>query len=193
ALYSVYFRENLGGDPGFWGVVTASGLIAGVLGHRYWGRLADQYGQKNIMLAGGIGAATLPFIWWLLPRWQLAVAAELVGGFCWAGYNLAAFNLILEITPDEGRTTYIAIYNTMAGLASSIGPLIGGFLADSIGLPAVIVISGILRWLGYFAFKYNVPVPSDTQLNLGDLIPFSQELRLLRKQQQRQGDSGLPQ
>ncbi len=194
ALYSVYFRENLGGDPGFWGVVTASGLIAGVLGHRYWGRLADQYGQKNIMLAGGIGAASLPFLWWLLPRWELAIGAELVGGFCWAGYNLAAFNLILEITPDEGRTTYVGIYNTMAGLASSIGPLIGGFLADSVGLPIVIVISGILRWLGYFAFKYNVTVPSDAQLDLWDLIPFRQELRLLRKQrQQTHGDSSLPQ
>ena len=117
-----------------------------------------------------------------------------MGGFCWAGYNLAAFNLILEITPDEGRTTYVGIYNTMAGLASSIGPLIGGFLADSVGLPIVIVISGILRWLGYFAFKYNVTVPSDAQLDLWDLIPFRQELRLLRKQrQQTHGDSSLPQ
>ncbi|MGI6566156.1 MAG: MFS transporter [Firmicutes bacterium] len=194
ALYSVYFRENLGGDPGFWGVVTASGLIAGIFGHRYWGKLADQYGQKAIMLAGGMGAASLPFIWWLLPRWQLAAVAELVGGFCWAGYNLAAFNLILEITPDEERTMYIGVYNTLAGLASSIGPLIGGFLADSAGLPTVILISGILRWAGYFVFKYNVPVPTETQLGWRDLIPFSQEVRLLRKQwQQRHDDAGLSQ
>jgi len=194
ALFSVYFRENLGGDPGFWGVVTASGLIAGVFGHRYWGRLADQFGQKNVMLAGGVGAASVPFLWWILPRWELAVVAEFISGFCWAGYNLAAFNLILEITPDEGRTTYGGIYNTLAWLASSVGPLVGGFLADSIGLPAVIVISGVLRWVGYFVFKHNVPVSVDVQMTWRDLIPFSQELRLLRKQlEQRDNDSSLSQ
>jgi MFS family permease len=183
-LYSVFYQENLGGDPGFWGVVTAAGLVAGIFGHRYWGRLADRYGQKNVMLAGGIGAASVPFVWWLLPYWQLAVVAEFFSGFCWSGYNLAAFNLILEITPDESRTTYIGVYNTMAGLASSVGPLMGGYLADSYGLPLVIIISGILRWIGYFVFKYNVPVPSDTPLKWSDLIPFSQEMRLTRKLQE---------
>jgi MFS family permease len=119
-----------------------------------------------------------------LAYWQLAVVAEFFSGFCWSGYNLAAFNLILEITPDESRTTYIGVYNTMAGLASSVGPLMGGYLADSYGLPLVIIISGILRWIGYFVFKYNVPVPSDTPLKWSDLIPFSQEMRLTRKLQE---------
>ena len=171
---------------------NASGLIAGVFGHRYWGRLADQFGQKNV-LTDGVEQHQCP-LWWILPRWELAVVAEFISGFCWAGYNLAAFNLILEITPDEGRTTYVGIYNTLAGLASSVGPLVGGFLADSIGLPAVIVISGVLRWVGYFVFKHNVPVSVDVQMTWRDLIPFSQELRLLRKQlEQRDNDSSLSQ
>ncbi len=183
-LYSVFYRENLGGDPGFWGVVTAAGLVAGIFGHRYWGRLADRYGQKNVMLAGGIGAASVPFMWWILPRWELAVVAEFISGFCWSGYNLAAFNLILEITPDESRTMYIGVYNTMAGLASSVGPLMGGYLADVYGLNLVIIISGILRWIGYFVFKHNVPVASETNMRIGDLIPFSQEMRLTKKLQE---------
>ncbi|NMB45996.1 MAG: MFS transporter [Firmicutes bacterium] len=183
-LYSVFYRENLGGHPGFWGVVSAAGLVAGIFGHRYWGRLADRYGQKNVMLAGGIGAASVPFAWCILPRWELAVVAEFFSGFCWSGYNLAAFNLILEITPDDSRTTYIGVYNTMAGLASSIGPLIGGYLADAYGLLLVIIISGILRWLGYFAFKHNVPAPSETQLRWSDLIPLNQEMRLTQKLQE---------
>ena len=186
-LYSVFYRENLGGDPGFWGVVTAMGLVAGIFGHRYWGRLADRYGQKNVMLAGGIGAASVPFMWWILPRWELAVIAEFISGFCWSGYNLAAFNLILEITPDESRTTYIGVYNTIAGLASSAGPLIGGHLADIYGLSPVIIISGVLRWIGYFVFKHNVRVPSEIPLRWGDLIPFRQEMRLTRKLQEWMG------
>jgi len=192
-LYAVYYRENLGGDPGFWGVVTGVGLMAGILGHRYWGRLADRYGQKNIMLLGGIGAASVPFMWWALPRWELAVIAEFLSGFCWSGYNLAAFNLILEITPDEGRTTYIGVYNTMAGLASSVGPLIGGYLADSYGIILVIGISGVLRWMGYFAFRMKVPNSSAEKIRLSDLIPFGHEMRLIQKLHEWSGrDSDMP-
>ena len=181
SMYAVFYRENLGGDPGFWGVVIAVGLIAGIFGHRYWGRLADRYGQKSIMLLGGIGAATVPFMWWLLPRWELAVLAEFISSFAWSGYNLAAFNLILEITPDEDRTTYIGVYNTVAGLASAIGPLMGGYAADVYGLELVIIISGILRWVGYFVFKHNVPGSSQEKLHWSDLIPFSHEMRLSQK------------
>ena len=30
----------------------------------------------------------------------------------WGGYNLAAFNLLLELTPDDNRSMYIGAYNT---------------------------------------------------------------------------------
>ncbi|NLK08316.1 MAG: MFS transporter [Firmicutes bacterium] len=163
-LFAVYYREELGGSPGFWGVVSAAGVIATLVGQRFWGRMADEYGQKNVMLLGGIGAASLPFMWWLVPRWELAVVANFIGSFFWGGYNLAAFNLILELTPDTRRTTFVGAYNTVAGLSSSLGPLIGGFLADIYGLRAVIVVSGILRWSGYFAFKRKVPSDRDTKV-----------------------------
>lgn len=177
-LFAVYYRQDLGGDPGFWGVVSAAGLIATLIGQRYWGRLADRYGQKNVMLIGGIGAASVPFFWWFVPRWELAPVAQFLGSFCWGGYNLAAFNLILEITPDEGRTTFIGIYNTMAGLASSLGPLAGGYLADMFGLRVVIIISGLLRWLGYFVFRSRVPAATDAKLHWSALVPFGHERQL---------------
>jgi MFS family permease len=193
-LFAVYYRQDLGGDPGFWGIVTASGLIATVIGQRYWGRLADTYGQKNVMLVGGIGAASVPFFWWLVPRWELAPIAQFLGSFCWGGYNLAAFNLILEITPDEERTTFVGVYNTMSGLASSIGPLVGGYLADFLGLRTVIIISGLLRWLGYFAFKAKVPSASDTKLHWSALVPFGHEMRVSQRLRQFTGkDSGIDQ
>ncbi|NMB45995.1 MAG: MFS transporter [Firmicutes bacterium] len=185
-LFPVYYRQDLGGDPGFWGVVTATGVIATLIGQRYWGRLADQYGQKNVMLVGGIGAASVPLFWWFVPRWQLAPVAQFLGSFCWGGYNLAAFNLILEITPDEGRTTFVGVYNTMAGLASSMGPLVGGYLADIYGLRVVIAISGVLRWLGYFAFRSKVPSASDAKLHWSDLVPFRQDVRISQRLRERE-------
>ena len=69
--------------------------------------------------------------------------------------------LIWSDHSDESRTTYIGVYNTMAGLAKSVGPLMGGYL-NGYGY-LVIIISGIL-WIGYFVFKYNVLSSDATQM-----------------------------
>lgn len=180
-LVAVHYRSNLGGDPGFWGVVTAGNLVAVMIGQRYWGRLVDRFGSKNVMLVGGIGAVLVPFMWWVIPNYELAVLVNFIGGFCWGGYNLAAFNLILEITPERGRTMYIGIYNTVAGLASSIGPLVGGILADSWGLRPVLIASGILRAFAYIMFRHKVITSCRAKLHWTDVFPFWLRWRLQKK------------
>ncbi|HAI52833.1 MAG TPA: hypothetical protein DCL99_06095, partial [Firmicutes bacterium] len=64
SLFVVYFVEDLGGAAGFWAVFSGVNLATQVLVQRYWGRLADVFGQKNVMLASGIGAVFLPLLWW---------------------------------------------------------------------------------------------------------------------------------
>jgi MFS family permease len=79
-----------------------------------------------------------------------------VNGIAWGGYNLASFNLILEITPDDNRSLYVAVYNTLMGVATSLGPLVGGFAAEIIGLRPIFLISSVLRGLGLAIFIATV-------------------------------------
>ncbi len=92
----------------------------------------------------------------------------------WGGYNLAAFNLLLEVTPDENCSMYIGIYNTLAGVATAIGPLVGGFLAEIIQLRYVFLLSFIGRGMGLFLLYRNVDDDSsDKQMGWKDLrYPF---------------------
>ncbi|NLV92370.1 MAG: MFS transporter [Firmicutes bacterium] len=170
-MVAVHFAENLGGTPAQWSIASSAGLVAGILFQKYWGRLADRFGPKNVMKFAGIPAAALPWIWLAIPIPQLGFIASFIGQFGWSGYNLAAFNLILELTPDASRSTYVGVYNTMAGISAAISPVIGGVLAEHIGMYWVLFLSGLLRFVAFLVFVFNVDDTRSTPMRWSDMFP----------------------
>ena len=97
----------------------------------------------------------LPFVlfrrcgFWPPTSW-VGIVINFISGFAWGGYNLAAFNLLLELTPDENRSMYIGAYNTFMGIATSVGPVLGGFTAEFFGLRSIFLVSFAVRAFGLF-------------------------------------------
>jgi MFS family permease len=156
SLFPVYFVDIMGGQAGSWAIFTGINLAAQVIIQRYWGRMADTAGQKKVMALSGLGVVFLPMLWWIAPNTWFPILIYVVNGIAWGGYNLASFNLILEITPDDNRSLYVAVYNTLMGVATSLGPLVGGFAAEIIGLRPIFLISSVLRGLGLAIFIATV-------------------------------------
>jgi len=145
ALFAVHFTEVLHGTPELWGIANGATFLTTILGQRQWGRLCDRVGQRPVMIWSGIGAALLPLWWAVIPSPAWVVAINLVGGIAWAGYNLAAFNLVLEVTPDSRRPSYVAVFNLGVGIAASAAPILGGLMAEWMGTGPVMAISSLLR------------------------------------------------
>lgn len=160
-LFPVYFTQHLHGSAQLWGIANGATFLSTVLGQRPWGRMCDRAGQRPVLVGAGLWAALLPLWWALVPGPEWVVLINLVGGYVWAGYNLAAFNLVLEVTPERLRPSYVGLFNTGVGVAAALGPLLGGWLAQRLGIPAVLVLSTVLRlgalWL--FARWSGTPVP----------------------------------
>lgn len=144
---------------------------------RYWGRLADVFGQKNVMLASGIGVVVLPLLWWGTRNAWFPFLIYAINGLAWGGYNLAAFNLLLEITPDDNRTVYVGGYNTLMGVAMAVGPLAGGFAAEIFGLRPLFLTSGLFRALGLYMFYRLVEDATQKRMGLKDLLPQGRSAR----------------
>lgn len=171
-LFAVYFVEALGGSPGFWGVVTAATFVTTVLGQRYWGRLTDRLGGRNVLVASGTLAALIPGFWLIAFRPEHALWINLASGLGWAGFNLAAFNLLLEVTPDKGRTTFVAGYNALIGVAHFAGPLVGGVAADFFGVKTVFFVSTLIRAAAWFLFAFRVKTAYDQPFVFRELWPL---------------------
>lgn len=155
-LFAVYFVETLKGSAGFWGVVTAATFVTTILGQRYWGSLTDRVGSRNVLVASGIVAALIPGLWFIAVRPEDILWINLASGLGWAGFNLAAFNLLLEVTPNANRTTYVAGYNALIGLAHFAGPVLGGVAAGFFGVKAVFFSSTVVRMVAWFLFARRV-------------------------------------
>lgn len=169
-LFVVFFVEDLGGPPGFWALFSAVNLGSMVLLQRYWGRLADFFGQKSVMLLSGLGIITLPLWWWISPSIWFPFFIHVVNGVFWGGYNLASFNLLLEITPDENRSVYVGVYNTLMGVAMAIGPLLGGFAAERFGLKPIFLVSFVIRTFALYLFYRGVADSNERKMRPRDLL-----------------------
>ena len=98
-----------------------------------WGRALDQYGARNVMLLGCIGASLTPLFYLISTPGNVlpTLLHNLVGALFWCGSNLAANNLQLSTSPDDSRPTYIAIYSCVTALVgSALGTMVGGWLLE---------------------------------------------------------------
>lgn len=178
-LVPVYFIQNLHGTEAYWAYAQSAAIIGTILCQRYWGRLTDVFGQKNIMVKAGLGAVLVPFWWFIAFNPLAAVGIQFWGGIMWGGYNLASFNLLLEVTPDDKRSLYVGIYNSLIGMATAAGHLVGGFLAEAIGMRYLFLISFVGRILG-LALLSRVVDSSNLLMRWKDLgYPFMRGSRSL--------------
>jgi MFS family permease len=109
-----------------------SPLLAGLLAPA-WGRLADRYGMKIM-----VERTTLAMVvhWGLFgfarsPHDLLALRA-LLGLF--GGFGTLSMPLLVATTPKEHMSPSIGCLQTVQMVSSAVGPMVGGFLADSIGI-----------------------------------------------------------
>ena len=115
------------------GVNTLFGLI----GSGLFGRVMDRMGALKTQALTGLLIPIIPTAWiWVTAPWQVGVL-EAYAGLVWAGYNLANFALLLELTPGSHRPQAVALYQTVVFASAVVGPLLGGWLADTFGFHVI--------------------------------------------------------
>jgi predicted MFS family arabinose efflux permease len=98
-----------------------------------------------VQLAIGLVIPLLPWGWALTRSPWHVVPIDMAGGFLWAGYNLANFNMLLAITPEDMRPRYSALYQIVVMGALAVGSAIGGVIIEQWGYYVVFALSGVGR------------------------------------------------
>jgi MFS family permease len=151
-FFNVYLVNVLGASVGVVGVLAAVNSLTALFGQRIWGRALDKRGDTYVQLITGFLVPVLPLAWMFYTApWQVSFTNGL-GGFVWAGYNLANFNLLLRLTPDDQRPRAVALYQTAVFTSAVLGPLLGGYLADAVSYKFIFGLSGAGRFLGMVMF-----------------------------------------
>ncbi len=123
----------------------AAGLVAPL-----WGRMADLYGRKIILMRACLGMAVCMSLIGLAQNiWQL-VALRLLAGLL-GGYSSGAVVLVATQTPRERAGWALGVLSTGTMAGTLLGPLIGGVLPGLIGLEQTFFLAGGAIFLAFLA------------------------------------------
>ena len=151
-LFTIYYVRVLHCGNLWVAVFSIVSSMAQYLSFPMWSRYAARKGNTAALAAATAGMALTPIMVAVSP-WPWMVAAFSVSmGFFTSGTTLLMLNTLLEVSPVENRTDFIAYHNAAVNLTSFVGPLIGRALVDSINIRWALVMAGAFRAAGSLAF-----------------------------------------
>ena len=114
-------------------------LFGGLLGSLYsllqfifapvWGSMSDIFGRKKILLITISGLAISYLIWAFSGSFWLLIIARIFGGIMGGNISVATA-VVADVTPEDKRTSGMAIVGIAFGLGFVLGPAIGGYLGQ---------------------------------------------------------------
>jgi DHA1 family multidrug resistance protein-like MFS transporter len=143
-----FFLQDLGvTDPArlnlLAGLVQALPSISLVFFSPIWGSIADNYGRKPMLLRAMFGGTVVMLLMGMVTSpWQLIVLKTIQG--CITGTIAAATIMVASITPTEEVGYGLGLLQMAIFLGASLGPLIGGVIADVLGRRANFFATSVL-------------------------------------------------
>lgn len=122
------------------------------------GRLGDRFGQKNVFMLGMLVFTAASLGCGLAPSIGVLIIARTVQGVGGALMTPQTQAVIVRIFPRERRGAPMGLWGSVSGVALLVGPLLGGFLVDSIGWQAIFLINVPIGIAGLILAAIFVPV-----------------------------------
>jgi MFS family permease len=129
------------------------------LANLLFGFLADGKGHKlNLEICWLLSALMLmlaflaPGPGWFFPVFFLSGAVN-------AGTFISSISIVYEFTTPENRPTYIGLANTIPGIVVALAPLIGGWLAGSLGYRSMFILAAVIAAASWVLLRFAVREP----------------------------------
>jgi predicted MFS family arabinose efflux permease len=164
-FYALHGRDIVGPEVAGLGVFVIAVGLANMFSSPVWGRFADTSSRRVMMGASAAGAGTgvaalamggLPADWQIAPVYALVF---LLAGFSEAGERLGRKTYIVDAAPDDDRPLYVALSNTLVGVATLAAGAFG-LIAQFFGLEALIFVFAAIS-IGGFVLAWSLPEASE--------------------------------
>lgn len=151
-FFTVHMVQDLGFRVDTVAFLATVTIPVNIFALHFAGELVDSKGAQRVASAAMLLVPWLPFAW-VFARTPLHVGiVEAYGFLAWAGFHVATTPLLFAISPPEQRSRYVAIFNTVNGVASMLGPLVGSWFYVRWGFTPIGLMSFAGRGLGGILF-----------------------------------------
>lgn len=136
-FFTVFMMKALGLPISYIIILSIISQLSSIMTIRIWGTFADRYSNKSIIALSApiyivciIGWCFVGMYSRMYINLALLVLIHIFTGISTAGINLSLTNIGLKLAPREDAIVYLSLKNIVTAFFSSLGPLVGGVLAD---------------------------------------------------------------
>lgn len=137
--------------------VTSAYLLAYAVPLLITGRLGDRFGPKRLYLSGLVVFTLASLGCGLSGTVAMLIAARVLQGLGAALMAPQTMAVITRIFPPNGRGAAMGLWGATAGVATLVGPILGGVLVDGLGWEWIFFINVPIGIVGYILAWRFVP------------------------------------
>lgn len=163
----------------FWsGMIYGANLLTAFLFSPLWGKLADRYGRKVMLVRSGIGMAITITLMGVATSPVHLLLLRLVNGVL-SGFGPAAIALTATNTPKERSGYALGILHSGAVAGTICGPLLGGLMADHFGLREVFFYTGISIFVAALVVIFGVKETFEKKVKTEKKTDLIQDFKII--------------
>jgi MFS transporter, DHA1 family, multidrug resistance protein len=147
-FYAVYAIEHFHMRVAVAGTFTLLSSGARAIVSPVLGRLGDRRGYRRITALGMIFAAGSTAVALVATTGEWFYVVFIFQAMLANGDIIGVQNLLIEMCPEEDKTPYSAVFNSVMMPVRFLGPLAAGILADRVSIPLVFAIGLAMQCLG---------------------------------------------
>jgi len=155
-----FLQDRLAATPDLVGYAYLPAVLVTAFLSTPLGTLADRFGRKPLMLLGMAVAAASSL---LLPRLATLVALaalQVIQALSSAASSPALQSLVADLTGDDRRGRAYGVYALAGGLGATVGPLVGGWLYESVSPAAPFYANGIVLAISMLVLWAFLQIPT---------------------------------
>lgn len=144
------------------GVFLMSSIVAGLV----MGWLSDRWSPRGVMIIGALAATVSATLAYFAPSANWFYANFILTSIAIVAVWTIPLLLTVRFGAEEKRPYYIGISNTVTAPATLLAPVIGGWLADTVGFQATFMVSIVFGLLMAAMLVFVVKDPPRQQASI---------------------------
>ena len=151
-LIPLWYVREAGASDAWVGIIGMSQSFVLLFGYNFWRRQSRRRSMRSLVIATTIGAVLYPAVLALSTDLIAITVITAYGAAVYSGIDLVLFDLLMRTIPQRYSVTLTSVETSVQNLASIIGPLLGGVIADLFGIAVGLIVAAVVTLVGALMF-----------------------------------------
>jgi MFS family permease len=154
-LFPLYYVREVNASNAWIGIINTAQTGVMLLGYFWWTRQSKVRGGRFVLLWTTFGLGMYPIFTAFTQSVEWIAFYALLSGIFQAGLDLVFFDELMKTFPAKDTAMFVSLAQSAQYVSTMVAPLVGTFLADHIGLGGALIVSGVIRLLGFAWFALS--------------------------------------